>query len=144
MWLNRLVVVVLYFECFWPFSSWLKQKMLKNVKNRNSSTWAGHVGSLLKHVVSGTTPLSRIPASDGKGNNQESQYGAGAEALVWVGSKGKGAVSVFIQLAAFLRSDSPQRHHRVRRFLLGWARVTVSLFCVLNRSRLKKRIFFFC
>lgn len=39
--------------------------------------------------MSGTTPLSRIPASDGKGNNQESQCGAGAEALVWVGSKRK-------------------------------------------------------
>lgn len=38
--------------------------------------------SLLKLVVSGTAPLSGIPASEGKGNNQESQYGAGAEALV--------------------------------------------------------------
>lgn len=63
--------------------------------------------------------------------------------LCGLAQKGKGAVSVFIQLAAFLRSDSPQRHHGARRLLLGWARVTVSLVCVLNRSRLKKKKDFF-
>lgn len=59
----------------------------------------------------------------------------GQEPKLLCGLAQKEKVPVFIQLAAFLRSDSPQRHHRARRLLLGWARVTVSLFCVLNRSR---------
>lgn len=101
-------------EFFSP-SLQLKQKM---GRNRNSTSRPCITG-LLKHVVSGTSPLSGIPASDGKGSNQESQCGAGAGALVSGGYARKGAVSVFIQLAAFPSSDSPQRRDPVERLLLG-------------------------
>lgn len=110
-WLHRPVVVVL-FVCFWACSSPSLQLKQKNVKHRNSSTWADHVWSLLKHVVSGTTPLSGIPASDGKGNNQESVWGRSRSSCVgWLNRKG--VESVFIHHAAFLSSDTPQHHHQV-------------------------------
>lgn len=52
-------------------------------------------------------------------------------------------MSVFIQLAAFLSSDTPQQHHRVGRLVLGWGCLE-ALLCFVLPAASGEDAFFFC